>query len=217
MGLRPNRTPRAFARIRPSLVRLKMRWRSNSARPPSTVSINFPGGVVLSAQPSPSDLKLAPAFAIVSRVFSKSRVDRARRSSFVTTTTSPGSREAKQRASTALSVVMPDCFSANTCVAPASRNRRCGCSCSITIRRGNVSAQLHDRCQAELSSASGSGLLDANTRPLPSRSVNSRSGSAATKALYSLRAMARRRGVWCFRSHLIFGMLEGTGWGTSSR
>ena len=43
--------------------------------------------------------------------------------------------------------------------------------------------------------------LDASTRPRPSRSVNTRSGCCATKALYSLRAMASRRfttelGVW---------------------
>src|SRR5262249_56698276 len=52
---------------------------------------------------------------------------------------------------------------------------------------------LPDSGHAELSPASGSGLLDAITRPLPSRSVNNRSGSAATRALNSLRAMARRR------------------------
>jgi hypothetical protein len=60
------------------------RWRSNSARPPSTVSIRRPCGVVVSAQGSPSDLKLAPAYAIASRLFSRSRVERARRSSFMT-------------------------------------------------------------------------------------------------------------------------------------
>jgi hypothetical protein len=54
---------------------------------------------------------------------------------------------------------------------------------SITIRRDCVSVQLHDRCQAELSSASGSVLLDAITRPLPSLSVIARLGSAATRAL----------------------------------
>jgi hypothetical protein len=43
------------------------------------------------------------------------------------------------------------------------------------------------------SSASGSGLLDAITRPWPSLSVIVRLGSAATRALYSLRAMERRR------------------------
>jgi hypothetical protein len=46
---------------------------------------------------------------------------------------------------------------------------------------------------AELSSTSGSGLLDAISRPWPSCSVITRSGSAATRALNSLRAIERRR------------------------
>jgi hypothetical protein len=42
---RPNLTPRTLARSRPSPVRVAMRERSNSVRPPNTVSINRPCGV----------------------------------------------------------------------------------------------------------------------------------------------------------------------------
>jgi hypothetical protein len=49
LGGRPIFTPRALARSRPSLVRARMRSRSNSARPPSTVSISRPCNVVVSA------------------------------------------------------------------------------------------------------------------------------------------------------------------------
>jgi hypothetical protein len=38
----PNFTPRAFARALPSLVRARISSRSNSAKPPSTVSIKRP-------------------------------------------------------------------------------------------------------------------------------------------------------------------------------
>jgi hypothetical protein len=89
---RPNFTPRAFARVLPSLVRARISSRSNSAKPPKTVNISRPCGVVVSAQASPNDLKPAPALAITSRILSRSRVDRANRSSRVTTRTSPRSR-----------------------------------------------------------------------------------------------------------------------------
>jgi len=75
--LRPKRTPLACALLRPSAVLDKMSWRSNSASPPSTVTINRPCGVVVSAQASLSDLKLAPRSEIVASVLSKSLVDRA--------------------------------------------------------------------------------------------------------------------------------------------
>jgi hypothetical protein len=48
----------------------------NSARPPSTVSIKRPCGVVVTAHVSPSDRKPAPWLAIVARVFKRSRVHR---------------------------------------------------------------------------------------------------------------------------------------------
>src|SRR5262249_34128139 len=88
---RPNFTPRALARLRPSSVRARISSRSNSARPPRTVSNSLPCGVVVSAQASASDLKLAPALATASRMLSKSLVDRASRSSRVTTSRSPAS------------------------------------------------------------------------------------------------------------------------------
>jgi hypothetical protein len=90
LGLRPNLTPRAFALCLPSAVRLRIRCRSNSARPPSTVTINLP--CLVSAQPSPNDLRLAPHSATAARVF---------------TSASPASSEAIQRAKTARSVLAP--------------------------------------------------------------------------------------------------------------
>ena len=54
---RPNRTPRSRARLRPSPVRAAISERSNSARPPSTVSMSLPWGVVVSAQVSLSERK----------------------------------------------------------------------------------------------------------------------------------------------------------------
>src|SRR5262245_59182941 len=63
--------------MRPSPVLARIRSRSNSASPPSTVSMSRPCGVVVSAQASPSDLKAAPAWPTASRMLSKSRVLRA--------------------------------------------------------------------------------------------------------------------------------------------
>jgi hypothetical protein len=68
-GGRPKRTPLAFARVLPSLVRARISSRSNSASPPNTVSISRPCAVVVSAHASLSDLKPAPALAITSRMF----------------------------------------------------------------------------------------------------------------------------------------------------
>src|SRR5262245_53203506 len=53
--------------------------RSNSASPPSTVSMRRPCGVVVSAQASPNDLKAAPALPTASSTLSRSRVERASR------------------------------------------------------------------------------------------------------------------------------------------
>jgi len=80
-GLRPSRTPRAFARSRPSPVRARISSRSNSAKPPSTVSINRPCGVVVSAQASFRDRKPALRSPMAASVFRRSRVVRASRSS----------------------------------------------------------------------------------------------------------------------------------------
>ena len=106
-GGRPMWTPRALARSRPSPVRARISSRSNSASPPSTVSINRPCGVVVSAHASPSERNPAPAFAIVSRMFKRSRVDRASRSSRVTSRVSPSRRARKARANSRRSVLAP--------------------------------------------------------------------------------------------------------------
>ena len=79
-GGRPKRTPRALARVRPSPVRARISSRSNSARPPKTVSINRPCAVVVSAHVSCRDLKPAPASAMAANVLSESLVDLANRS-----------------------------------------------------------------------------------------------------------------------------------------
>jgi hypothetical protein len=54
---RPNFTPLAFARALPSLVRARIKSRSNSAKPARIVTINRPCALVVSAQLSCSDLK----------------------------------------------------------------------------------------------------------------------------------------------------------------
>jgi hypothetical protein len=106
--LRPIFTPRAFARALPSPVRLRMRSRSNSASPPSTVSISRPCEVVVSAHVSPKDRKPAFLAVIAARVFNRSRVDRASRSSRVTVTTSPASSWSSNRRSCERSALGPD-------------------------------------------------------------------------------------------------------------
>ena len=85
-------TPRACARFLPSPVRARISSRSNSAKPPRTVSITRPCDVVVSAQASLRERKPAPALATTSSTFSKSRVDLASRSRRETITTSPGPR-----------------------------------------------------------------------------------------------------------------------------
>ena len=88
---RPNLTPGACARFLPSPVRARISSRSNSARPPSTVSISRPCGVVVSAQVFSTERKPAPDLAKASRTFNRSRVDLARRSRRETMITSPES------------------------------------------------------------------------------------------------------------------------------
>ncbi len=65
-------------------MRARINSRSNSARPPSTVSIRRPWGVVVSAHVSPSERKPACLPVIAARVLRRSRVERASRSSRVT-------------------------------------------------------------------------------------------------------------------------------------
>ena len=59
-GGRPNLTPRPLARVRPSPVRARISSRSNSARPPSTVSISRPCGVGPFADCFPQPLARGP-------------------------------------------------------------------------------------------------------------------------------------------------------------
>jgi hypothetical protein len=67
--------------------------------------------VVVFAHGSPSDLKLAPALLIASRVLSKSLVDLANRSSLQTTKQSPSQSAAMAFASWGLSLYAPLIFS----------------------------------------------------------------------------------------------------------
>src|SRR6516164_5826812 len=129
-GLRPRLCPFALARARPSLVRARISSRSNSARPPKTVSIKRPCAVVVSAHASAKDRKPAFRSVIASSVFNRSRVDRARRSSRVTVRTSPGPSSANTRRSCARSVLAPLAVSRNTFPAPAARSWR---TCTVTL------------------------------------------------------------------------------------
>jgi predicted nucleotide-binding protein len=71
------------ARLAPALaygpppVLARISSRSNSAKPPRTVSISLPCGVVVSAQASLSDLKPTPRFAIARRATGGKRVSQA--------------------------------------------------------------------------------------------------------------------------------------------
>jgi hypothetical protein len=112
-GLRPRITPLAFARSRPSPVRVRISSRSNSANPPNAVSIKRPCAVVVSAQVSLRDLKPAPFSPMVPSRFRRSRVDRANRSKRVTTNTSPFARSAISLASCLRSERAPLIFSWN--------------------------------------------------------------------------------------------------------
>src|SRR5271168_4116877 len=72
---RPKLCPRAFARSRPSPVRARINSRSNSASPPSTVSIKRPCAVVVSAHVSWSERNPAPLPVIAASVFRRSPVE----------------------------------------------------------------------------------------------------------------------------------------------
>jgi len=84
-----NAAPRALARSLPSLVRLRINSRSNSARPPQHRQPEPPVRGVVSAQLSLNDLNPAPLSATAPSTFSRSRVDRASQSRRVTTSMSP--------------------------------------------------------------------------------------------------------------------------------
>ena len=82
--------PWALARLRPSAVRVRIRSRSTSAKPPSTASIKRPVLLVLSAHGSAKDRNCALASTMRLTMPNKSNVLRARRSIRVTVTMSPG-------------------------------------------------------------------------------------------------------------------------------
>jgi hypothetical protein len=104
-------TPRAIALLRPSLVRDRIKLRSNSAKPPRTVSINLPCGVAVSAHGSLRDRKPAPRSETLASTFKRSLVLLASRSSLATIRMSPLSSAARTRARAARSVFAPLCFS----------------------------------------------------------------------------------------------------------
>ena len=83
----------------------------------------------------PRDLKPAPRSPIAARVLSRSLVLRARRSSLVTSNTSPSSRTATALAKALRSVTAPLTFSAKTCSAIVSA-RLIGApsACVLTLR-----------------------------------------------------------------------------------
>ena len=86
---RPKVTPRALAASLPSLVRLMMRVCSNSAMPAKIVIASRPEGLVVSAQGSSSDCNPALLSVRCSAIRRSSEVERASRSSRVTTRMSP--------------------------------------------------------------------------------------------------------------------------------
>lgn len=96
----------------PSAVRLRIRCRSYSANPPSTVSMSLPAAVVVCAQLSPRLRNVAPTLPIASSVLSKSLVDLASLSRL-----SPNAAIAL--ASCGRSLCAPLIFSANILAQPA--------------------------------------------------------------------------------------------------
>lgn len=126
-GLRPSRTPSAFARARPLFVLIRIKTGSNSARPSSTVNINRPYGVVVSAQTPASERNPAPLSAIVA---SKSRVDWASLSSRVTTRTSAASNSSMTRRSYRRLLSSPLATSRNTLPVPEALS---AATCASTL------------------------------------------------------------------------------------
>ena len=69
--------PRRFARLRPSAVRVRIRSRSTSAKPPSTASISRPVLVPVSAHGSASERNCALASVMRLTMANRSKVLRA--------------------------------------------------------------------------------------------------------------------------------------------
>src|SRR5215469_12198790 len=80
------RCPRFIARLRPSAVRVRIRSRSTSAKPPRTAIIKRPVLVPVSAHGSASERNCALASTICSTMANTSKVLRARWSIRVTVT-----------------------------------------------------------------------------------------------------------------------------------
>jgi hypothetical protein len=95
----PNLIPDCLALCRPSLVRRRIKSLSNSATPDKTVSISLPIAVDVLAHGSARERKLASLAAVDFTMFSRSKVDLARRSSRVTTKVSPGPKDESKRVS----------------------------------------------------------------------------------------------------------------------
>ena len=103
----PHFDPGSLALSRPSVVLALISSLSNSARPPNTVSISLPAGVVVSAQGSARDLNRQPRSAICFTMVNRSIVDLPSRSNRVTTITDPGSSALRSRCSSGLSHLAP--------------------------------------------------------------------------------------------------------------
>ena len=99
--------PRFCARLRPSAVRVRIRSRSTSAKPPRTAIIKRPVLVPVSAHGSANDRNWALESTICLTMANRSKVLRARRSMRVTVTTSPGARPLSILRSSRLSLCAP--------------------------------------------------------------------------------------------------------------
>ncbi len=119
----------ASARALPSPVRVRIRSRSNSASPPRPARIRLPCAVVVSAHASPNDGNPDWLEVIATRVFNRSRVDQASRSSLVTISTSQASRAAMASRSCTRSVLAPDATSRRTRSAGGLQ----GATCAVTL------------------------------------------------------------------------------------
>jgi len=99
--------PWALARLLPSAVRVRIRSRSTSAKPPRTASIKRPVLVPVSAHGSAKDRNCALTSTMRLTMPNRSKVLRARRSMRVTVTTSPGASLPSPRAGHLLPVDVP--------------------------------------------------------------------------------------------------------------
>jgi hypothetical protein len=111
-GFLPNRTPLALALWRPSLILDLISSRSNSAIEPRIFNGNRPCADVVSMAGLSRTRNPAPLSEIAASVLSKSRVERAKRSSLVTINRSPQVRLSIALRSSRRSVTAPPIFSA---------------------------------------------------------------------------------------------------------